>query len=730
MGVPAISTKEKGENIFEKEWSKIQNLVMFSEKYVKLPDDDSGKSCEKEITKVSGNMNALQNAIAKGDSVQVQKLIITIIETIVIMIEMIEYRVTVIRKTENATERGKLSKSLEDELIFLTENIKILRESANISSILNSQLSKLVTESINKIETQVIYVEKDLKTEVEKVEIENITVDPCDETIPKDNADKAKEEKKDKQPAFNLPIPEHANDFMEVIEGGGFTLDDEEEDENPKIENLDNKISETAGISKESNQQKIFDEEWSKIQNLVMFTENRLQHTKSFTKESCDDEIKSVRENFETLQNAFEKGDSVQAQKIIITIIETIIIIIEIIETRISAIQDIKNDSEREKECKALENELLFITKHLTILKECANTSSILDQQLIDLATDSVCRIESQVVNVERIWEAEAKKVENEILKNDKQPNIIEKEDSISEIKKVIENVEPKLLESSGNVNDLGHVSKTTIRKRIVKKIVDGKPIVTEEIIEEPDDVLTSSNDTVTTNVTTIRKILRKKIVRKIVIIDGKPIETEEVIEEPIEILEGEEIRIDEPTEQLEEVATLAQKPGTVEVVQKTPVSSEYDVKLNSGEGANNIEVLSKKEETFSSIPQHENKSDSLPSLPNENVTEKLIRHRIIKKIVMVEGKPVETEITESPIENTEGSDTQCNEEENVDNARYDEKIIRKRIIKRIVMEDGKPIETEQIIEDPEMLDDTKESGSVPQDNTQRIIRTKIIKKI
>merc|ERR1711915_717106 len=178
------------------------------------------------------------NAIAKGDSVQVQKLIITIIETIVIMIEMIEYRVTVIRKTENATERGKLSKSLEDELIFLTENIKILRESANISSILNSQLSKLVTESINKIETQVIYVEKDLKTEVEKVEIENITVDPCDETIPKDNADKAKEEKKDKQPAFNLPIPEHANDFMEVIEGGGFTLDDEEEDENPKIENL------------------------------------------------------------------------------------------------------------------------------------------------------------------------------------------------------------------------------------------------------------------------------------------------------------------------------------------------------------------------------------------------------------------------------------------------------------------------------------------------------------
>merc|ERR1711874_656245 len=198
----------------------------------------------------------------------------------------------------------------------------------------------------------------------------------------------------------------------------------------------------------------------------------------------------------------------------------------------------------------------------------------------------------------------------------------------------------------------------------------------TEEIIEEPDNVITSSSDTVTTNVTTIRKILRKKIVRKIVIIDGKPIETEEIIEEPIEILEGEEIKIDEPTEQLEEVATLTQKTGTVKVVQKTPVSTELH--LSSDVGANNIEFLSKSEETFASKPQYEYESDSLSSLPNENVTEKLIRHRIIKKIVMVNGKPVETEITESPIESNVVSDTQSNEEENLGAIKYDEKIIRK----------------------------------------------------
>lgn len=36
---------------------------------------------------------------------------------------------------------------------------------------------------------------------------------------------------KDKSFTFNLPIPDHAEDWIEVIEGGGFTIDSEEEDE-------------------------------------------------------------------------------------------------------------------------------------------------------------------------------------------------------------------------------------------------------------------------------------------------------------------------------------------------------------------------------------------------------------------------------------------------------------------------------------------------------------------
>merc|ERR1711915_813351 len=52
-----------------------------------------------------------------------------------------------------------------------------------------------------------------------------------------------------KQTLFNLPIPEHANDWMDVIEGGGFSLDDDDEEEN----NDDPTKGETGGMEKTGN---------------------------------------------------------------------------------------------------------------------------------------------------------------------------------------------------------------------------------------------------------------------------------------------------------------------------------------------------------------------------------------------------------------------------------------------------------------------------------------------
>merc|ERR1711915_966506 len=90
------------------------------------------------------------------------------------------------------------------------------------------------------------------------------------------------------------------------------------------------------------------------------------------------------------------------------------------------------------------------------------------------------------------------------------------------------------------------------LRKRIIKKIViiDGKPVETEEVIEEPEEISTEvggdglADDEFRRKLVcepeikteTVRKVMRKRIIKKIVIVDGKPVETEEVIEEPEEI--------------------------------------------------------------------------------------------------------------------------------------------------------------------------------------------------
>merc|ERR1712008_650558 len=61
-----------------------------------------------------------------------------------------------------------------------------------------------------------------------------------------------KDEKEKPKPAsFNLPIPDHANDFMEVIEGGGFSLDSEDEENEEEIKEV-KKVQEKEFSQKES----------------------------------------------------------------------------------------------------------------------------------------------------------------------------------------------------------------------------------------------------------------------------------------------------------------------------------------------------------------------------------------------------------------------------------------------------------------------------------------------
>merc|ERR1712106_427284 len=147
-----IEKAEENMNILTEDWVKVQNLVSFSKKFLQLSDTDSEISCDNEMKCVSDNINALQTAIIQGDAVYAQKIIVTIIEKITIMIEIIEYRIIRIRKTTNNVHREQLYKDIESEVKFINEHITVLHNCTTTSGIMNEQLATIVTDCVNKIE--------------------------------------------------------------------------------------------------------------------------------------------------------------------------------------------------------------------------------------------------------------------------------------------------------------------------------------------------------------------------------------------------------------------------------------------------------------------------------------------------------------------------------------------------------------------------------------------------
>ena len=86
--------------------------------------------------------------------------------------------------------------------------------------------------------------------------------------------------------------------------------------------------------------------------------------------------------------------------------------------------------------------------------------------------------------------------------------------------------------------------------------------------------------------------------------------------------------------------------------------------------------------------------------------THKIIRRRIIKKTVYVDGQPLEKEeFEELPEEMADHREIEALVSSS-DITSPVHRIIRRRVVKKIVYVDGKPTETEEVFEEPEEITD------------------------
>merc|ERR1712142_510955 len=151
-------------------------------------------------------------------------------------------------------------------------------------------------------------IENEIPIEIKSANIEKSKVDVVHEV--KNETDKPK------PASFNLPIPEHANDFMEVIEGGGFSLDSEDEEDECALP--DTHAQSLAQIedmrdSGTSTIVKLDDVESQPQENVMTYTtiikSKHVRHATYVSKECLDSMDKESVEQVETIK---EEGSKIQ----------------------------------------------------------------------------------------------------------------------------------------------------------------------------------------------------------------------------------------------------------------------------------------------------------------------------------------------------------------------------------------------------------------------------------
>merc|ERR1739842_30056 len=142
-------------------------------------------------------------------------------------------------------EGGGFSLDSEDEEI--DNELPIENKSADIEKSGNVSVNVINVEDLKAEDTEIPLVTNSVgqsilsEGSVSIIQQREIVGDSTGVTITVTGKEKENDNiVKNKPVAFNLPIPDHANDFMEVIEGGGFSLDSEDEENYEEIKEVKN----------------------------------------------------------------------------------------------------------------------------------------------------------------------------------------------------------------------------------------------------------------------------------------------------------------------------------------------------------------------------------------------------------------------------------------------------------------------------------------------------------
>merc|ERR1711915_1170189 len=115
------------------EWRKIHDLL--KDYYLQTQPVKSKIPSERNLNQdqyntVSTAVNSLKDAVYKQDIAVIQKVIITIIETITIWIEIVEYRIDCIIKSKGNQQKSKENLNLQQEIQSI---LNIVKEFEDIS---------------------------------------------------------------------------------------------------------------------------------------------------------------------------------------------------------------------------------------------------------------------------------------------------------------------------------------------------------------------------------------------------------------------------------------------------------------------------------------------------------------------------------------------------------------------------------------------------------------------